>query len=89
MSGIALEVTEVEGLTGIEPALSAWEAEVLPLNYSPAPAREQVEQAYLSRAGWPKRGSLMTRLVPCFSAIATSEQNSPPAASAWNRMRRR
>lgn len=26
---------EVEGLTGIEPALSAWEAEVLPLNYSP------------------------------------------------------
>lgn len=28
-------VNEVEGLTGIEPALSAWEAEVLPLNYSP------------------------------------------------------
>ena len=27
--------TSVEGLTGIEPALSAWEAEVLPLNYSP------------------------------------------------------
>lgn len=26
----------MEGLTGIEPALSAWEAEVLPLNYSPA-----------------------------------------------------
>ena len=26
---------EVEGLTGIEPALSAWEAEVLPLNYIP------------------------------------------------------
>lgn len=25
----------MEGLTGIEPALSAWEAEVLPLNYSP------------------------------------------------------
>ena len=25
----------LEGLTGIEPALSAWEAEVLPLNYSP------------------------------------------------------
>ncbi len=24
-----------EGLTGIEPALSAWEADVLPLNYSP------------------------------------------------------
>ena len=25
----------VEGMTGIEPALSAWEAEVLPLNYIP------------------------------------------------------
>jgi hypothetical protein len=35
MSEVVLEVT-VEGLTGIEPALSAWEAEVLPLNYSPA-----------------------------------------------------
>lgn len=31
----------VEGLTGIEPALSAWEAEVLPLNYSPEPASEE------------------------------------------------
>ena len=31
----------VEGLTGIEPALSAWEAEVLPLNYSPmSPVRQ-------------------------------------------------
>ena len=25
----------LEGMTGIEPALSAWEAEVLPLNYIP------------------------------------------------------
>src|SRR5690606_23029861 len=30
----------LEGLTGIEPALSAWEAEVLPLNYSPGCAIE-------------------------------------------------
>ncbi len=51
MSGIALEVT-VEGLTGIEPALSAWEAEVLPLNYSPEPAREQV------RASLPVSGAM-------------------------------
>ena len=29
------QVFPMEGLTGIEPALSAWEAEVLPLNYSP------------------------------------------------------
>ena len=35
--GLAKETQQqMEGLTGIEPALSAWEAEVLPLNYSPA-----------------------------------------------------
>ena len=28
----------LEGMTGIEPALSAWEAEVLPLNYIPGQA---------------------------------------------------
>src|SRR4051794_31098652 len=28
-----------ERVTGIEPALSAWEADVLPLNYTRAPAR--------------------------------------------------
>ena len=28
-------LAHVEPMTGIEPALSAWEAEVLPLNYSP------------------------------------------------------
>jgi hypothetical protein len=28
-------VRALEGMTGIEPALSAWEAEVLPLNYIP------------------------------------------------------
>ena len=32
----------MEGLTGIEPALSAWEAEVLPLNYSPGALRHLV-----------------------------------------------
>ncbi len=34
-----VENSHVEGLTGIEPALSAWEAEVLPLNYSPGALR--------------------------------------------------
>src|SRR3954471_14676858 len=29
----------VERVTGIEPALSAWEADVLPLNYTRGPAR--------------------------------------------------
>ncbi len=33
--GLRPHVRALEGLTGIEPALSAWEAEVLPLNYSP------------------------------------------------------
>lgn len=37
----------MEGLTGIEPALSAWEAEVLPLNYSPVPASEERVNASL------------------------------------------
>jgi hypothetical protein len=40
-------VTYMEGLTGIEPALSAWEAEVLPLNYSPVPASEERVNASL------------------------------------------
>lgn len=33
----AVELMTVERMTGIEPALSAWEAEVLPLNYIRAP----------------------------------------------------
>lgn len=37
----------MEGLTGIEPALSAWEAEVLPLNYSPVLASEKRVNASL------------------------------------------
>lgn len=30
-------MAQLERMTGIEPALSAWEAEVLPLNYIRAP----------------------------------------------------
>src|SRR4051794_10543235 len=33
--------TELERVTGIEPALSAWEADVLPLNYTRAPLRSE------------------------------------------------
>ena len=32
---------QMEGMTGIEPALSAWEAEVLPLNYIPESGKPQ------------------------------------------------
>ena len=31
---LALQGVSVERVTGIEPALSAWEADVLPLNYT-------------------------------------------------------
>ena len=34
---MTVERMTVERMTGIEPALSAWEAEVLPLNYIRAP----------------------------------------------------
>ena len=32
------EGVDMERVTGIEPALSAWEADVLPLNYTRGPA---------------------------------------------------
>jgi hypothetical protein len=48
----------LERVTGIEPALSAWEADVLPLNYTRAVSGPTVQQAPLSsprhRTG-PKR----------------------------------
>jgi hypothetical protein len=37
---IALNWAYVEPMTGIEPAYSAWEADVLPLNYIGAVAQE-------------------------------------------------
>jgi hypothetical protein len=33
MAGSVVELLIVEPMTGIEPAYSAWEADVLPLNY--------------------------------------------------------
>ena len=52
----------LERMTGIEPALSAWEAEVLPLNYIRAsrPPKPHWNRASLSRLapiGW-QRASL-------------------------------
>ena len=62
--------SQVERMTGIEPALSAWEADVLPLNYirrrrvarqgrrAPRSPRHIVqEQGGCSRAPHRKRGS--------------------------------
>ena len=41
----------VERVTGIEPALSAWEADVLPLNYTRAPGRPRPDASTLPRPG--------------------------------------
>jgi hypothetical protein len=49
-------VRRLERMTGIEPALSAWEAEVLPLNYIRV-APERPESSYMNR-----RGSVQPRL---------------------------
>lgn len=42
-----------ERMTGIEPALSAWEAEVLPLNY----IRKMPTQHIATSIGWAKPGA--------------------------------
>jgi hypothetical protein len=56
----------VERVTGIEPALSAWEAEVLPLNYTRVAACA-TSSCYLVIAAWlpdSECGSLLaTRLL--------------------------
>src|SRR5262245_17273214 len=45
----------VERVTGIEPALSAWEAEVLPLNYTRMPASADAPDLI---TGLPRAGSV-------------------------------
>ena len=47
-----LLASSLERVTGIEPALSAWEADVLPLNYTRGPAR-----CYLSPPDFGASGS--------------------------------
>ena len=75
-----------ERMTGIEPALSAWEAEVLPLNYirvrhpTPTEAGDDATEAILAS---------VATLTACFSRIATSERNSIASASAWSHTNRR
>ena len=67
-------------MTGIEPAYSAWEADVLPLNYIGCPAWPVITKANTSAA----------TLVACCSQIATSVARSPrdvlasiPTTRAW------
>jgi hypothetical protein len=65
----------VERVTGIEPALSAWEADVLPLNYTrvaavtPSAGRE-------SSPSWPTYRTGEGRLRACSSLIVTSRPRS-------------
>ena len=51
----------VERVTGIEPALSAWEADVLPLNYT----RERADGAY-------SRGAIGSLTDSCAAPRSTS-----------------
>ena len=53
-------VGALEGMTGIEPALSAWEAEVLPLNYIPGHAFRRLERI-TERVHRPKQTLLRRR----------------------------
>jgi hypothetical protein len=65
----------VERVTGIEPALSAWEADVLPLNYtrkrrngrlgSLCPRRAAALNAPPNARSWPWTGTPMPQSVPC------------------------
>jgi hypothetical protein len=50
-----LEPSGLERVTGIEPALSAWEADVLPLNYT---------RASLDVAGWRESRGACPDIVP-------------------------
>ena len=67
----------VERVTGIEPALSAWEADVLPLNYT----RRQRQAPTMLRKFWqclPGYRTGQGRLLACCSLIVTSRPRSVP-----------
>ena len=71
----------VEGLTGIEPALSAWEAEVLPLNYSPVRLAAPGQHNKPGRIRDPGRVRDPAR-VPVRRMVAPSPRLHPHAASS-------
>ena len=56
---MAFVLVRVEPMTGIEPAYSAWEADVLPLNYIGAPGKVRPEKASIPH----RAGSQVLRLV--------------------------
>ena len=66
----------VERVTGIEPALSAWEADVLPLNYTRTAAGLPTRSG--SWLSWPTYRTGQGRLRGCSSLIVTSRPRSRP-----------
>ena len=68
-------------MTGIEPAYSAWEADVLPLNYIGNVACGRLASGVASFIRIVSGRGAAT-LVACCSPIATSEPKSPPAGWA-------
>src|SRR5699024_1389805 len=50
-AAVRVRPSHMERVTGIEPAPSAWEAEVLPLNYTRAAARSTAASHYTDRSG--------------------------------------
>ena len=66
-----------ERVTGIEPALSAWEADVLPLNYTRSSARPPNYVPVVSQC-LPGYRTGQGRLLACCSLIVTSRPRSIP-----------
>ena len=70
----------LERVTGIEPALSAWEADVLPLNYTRVPRTGVCLRLEITRpcGCTPRHRTGPDRLRACCSPIATSGTRSSP-----------
>ena len=73
---------DVEPMTGIEPAYSAWEADVLPLNYIGDEAYGGYHPRHLVYRHRERRADT---LLGCCSPIATSEPKSP--LGGWESIR--
>jgi hypothetical protein len=72
----------VERVTGIEPALSAWEAEVLPLNYTRVACdpRDYGELAVLGFNVFAKVGCLVVVLAAAIERLQDSSEVGEPRA---------
>jgi hypothetical protein len=55
MMNVVDEEVDLERVVGIEPTLSAWEAEVLPLNYTRVPQDSRVSGSTVKLYGVPEK----------------------------------